>query len=106
MSTLTPSRPRRLLVMLAIASGILTAALVLSTLALVAVDGHPEGLLAAGVCATVPVMLRGAQRLLGLVQSARASRPSRRAKLKIRLTPVSVPTTTGEIRAPKGLALS
>ncbi len=92
--------------MLAIAPGILAAALVLATLVLVAVDGHPEGLLAVAVCATVPVMLRGARRLLELVQSARASRPSRRARLEIGLTPISVPPTTGEIRAPRVLALS
>jgi hypothetical protein len=104
LSTLTPSqpRPRRLLAMLAIALGVLAAALILATLVLVAVDGHPEGLLAAAVCATVPAMLWGTRRLLELVRSARASRPSRMARLEIKLEP----TSAQEIRGPRILALS
>lgn len=106
MSTLTPSRPRRLLAILAIAPGILAAAIVLATLILLAVDGHPEGLLAAAVGATVPVMLRGARHLLELARSARAARPSRWARLRIKLEPTSARPTTTEIRGPRILAPS
>lgn len=57
MSTFTPSRPGRLLAILACVSGILAASFVLATLVLLTVDGHPEGLLAAAVGAAVPVVL-------------------------------------------------
>jgi hypothetical protein len=109
LSTLTPSRPRRLLAILAIAPGILAASLILATLVLLAVDGHPEGLLAAAVAATVPVMLRGARHPLERARSARsarATRPSQRARLTIKLEPTSARPTTREIRGPRILAQS
>ena len=91
--------------MLAIAPGILAAALVIATLVLLAVDGHPEGLLAAAVCATVPVMLRGARRLLDLARPTGAE-PSDLASLTIALEPTSARPTTREIRGPRILAPS
>ncbi len=109
MSILTSPRPRRLLATLAIAPGILAAAVVLATLILLAVDGHPQGVLAAAVGATVPVMLRGARHLLELARlarSARAARPSRSARLTIELEPTSARPTTTEIRGPRILAPS
>jgi hypothetical protein len=109
LSTLTPSRPRCLLAILAIALGILAASLVLATLVLLAVDGHPEGVLAAAVGATVPVMLRGARHLLEFAlsaRSARAARPSHSARLRIKLEPTSARPTTTEIRGPRILAPS
>jgi hypothetical protein len=87
--TFTPPRPRRLLAILAFAPGILAGAAVLATLVLLAVDGHPEGLLAAGFGATVPVMLWWARRQLGLRRSARESRPTTNAELTIRREPTS-----------------
>jgi hypothetical protein len=92
--------------MLAIAPGILAAALVIATLVLLAADGHPEGLLAAAVCATVPVVLRGARHLLELVRPAGAAGPSDRARLTIALEPTSARPTTREIRGPRILAPS
>jgi hypothetical protein len=109
LSTLTPPRPRRLLAILAIALGILAASLVLATLVLLAVDGHPEGVLVAAVGATVPVMLRGVRHLLELARSARsarAARPSRSARLTIELEPTSARPWTTEIRGPRILAPS
>ena len=46
-----------------LALGVLAALLVLATLALVAVDGHPEGLLCVVAGAAVPALLWGAWRL-------------------------------------------
>ena len=89
LSTFTPSRPRRLLVILAFVPGILAASVVVATLVLLTVDGHPEGLLAAAFGAAVPVMLRYARRLLQLARAARESRPTRRAELTIRPEPTS-----------------
>jgi len=57
LSAFTPSRPWRLLALLACMPGILAALFVLATLALLAADGHPEGLLAAAVGAAIPVVL-------------------------------------------------
>jgi hypothetical protein len=106
LSTLTPSRPRRLPAILAIVPGILAASLVLATLVLLAVDGHPEGVLVSGVAATVPIMLRGARHLLEFARSARAARPSHSARLTIELEPTSARPTTREIRGPRILAPS
>jgi hypothetical protein len=109
LSTLAPPRRWRLLAIVTIALGILAASLVLATLVLLAVDGHPQGLLAAAVGATVPVMLRGAQHLLELARSgraARAARPSHSARLTIKLEPTSARPTTTEIRGPRILAPS
>jgi hypothetical protein len=112
LSTLTPSRPRRLLAILTITPGILAASVILATLVLLAVDGHPEGVLTAAVGATVPVMLRGARHLPELARSARSARsaraahPSHSARLTIKLEPTSARPTTTEIRGPRILAPS
>jgi hypothetical protein len=70
-------------VALACALGILAASPVLATLVLLAVDGHPEGLLVAVASGAVPVVLWGAWRLTQLahnwVRSALDSRPSRKS---------------------------
>ncbi len=63
MSARTPSRPGRLLVLLACVLGVLAVVVVFVTLFLVAVDGHPEGLLAACAGAAVPPALLGGWRL-------------------------------------------
>jgi hypothetical protein len=69
-------------VVLACVPGILAASLVLATLVLLAVDGHPEGVLAAVAGAAVPVVLWGAWRLIQLahirVRSAKDSLLSRK----------------------------
>ena len=88
LSTITPSRPGRLLVALACVLGILAASLVLATLVLLAVDGHPGGLLVAVASAAVPVVLWGAWRLEQLM---RIQKPTTMAKLDIRLESTSAP---------------
>jgi hypothetical protein len=89
LSTFTPSRPRRLLAILALAPGILAALAVLATLVLLTVDGHPEGLLAAACGAVVPVMLWYARRLLQFARAVRESRPTPEAELTISPVPTS-----------------
>jgi len=89
LSTFTPSRPRRLLAVLALAPGILAALAVLATLVLLTVDGHPEGLLAAACGAVVPVALWYARRLLQFARALRESRPTDQAELTIRPVPTS-----------------
>lgn len=79
LTTFTPSRPRRVLAVLACAPGILAAAFVLATLVLLALDGHPEGLLAAAAGAVIPVVLWGAWRLTQFVPSIRSITGSRLA---------------------------
>jgi hypothetical protein len=104
LSTLTSSR--RLLAALAIAPGFLAAVLVFITLVLLAMHGHPEGLLAAVVGAAVPVLIRRTRRLLRLTLPARVSPPSPSAELKISVTPTSARwPTTGVIDGPRVLAL-
>lgn len=67
LSTLTSWRPKRRLVLLLVCMpGVLAAVLVLTTLVLLAVDGHPEGLLAAVAGAAVPVVLWEGWRLVPL----------------------------------------
>lgn len=102
MSTFTPSRPRRLLAILALAPGILAALAVLATLVLLTVDGHPEGLLAAASGAVVPVVLWYARRLFQLARATRESRPTDQAELTIRPEPTSDVQwpPTGTIRYP------
>jgi hypothetical protein len=56
-------------VALACVLGILAASPVLATLVLLAVDGHPEGLLVAVASAAVPVVLWGAWRLIQLAHN-------------------------------------
>jgi len=63
LSAFTPSRPGRLLLLLACVLGFLAVAVVFVTVVLVAADGHPEGLLAACVGAAVPPALLGGWRL-------------------------------------------
>jgi len=89
LSTFTSSRPRRLLVILALAPGTMAALAILATLVLLTVDGHPEGLLAAACGAVVPVMLWYARRLFQLVRAVRESRPTDKAELTIRPVPTS-----------------
>jgi len=71
LSIFTPSRPRSRLALLACVPGIIAGVLVFATLVLLAVDGHPEGLLAAAAGAVVPVVLCGAWRLVPLAPSIR-----------------------------------
>jgi len=103
LSSATPSRPRRRLglLLLALVPGVLAAAFIVVTLVLIAMKGHPEGLLAIIVGVTIPVVLRGAGRLTRLVRarlhSAKDARPSNRAELNIELRSTSVrwpPTKT------------
>lgn len=63
MSSLVPTRRGHLLALLAYVLGFLAVVAVLVTLFLVAVDGHPEGLLAACVGAAVPLAILGGWRL-------------------------------------------
>jgi len=75
-----PSRPRRrlTLVVLALVPGVLAAAFVVVTLVLIAMKGHPEGLLAIIVGVAIPVVLRGAGRLARLARSSlRSAREAR-----------------------------
>lgn len=94
LSSATPSRPRRRLALLALVPGALAAAFVVATLVLIAMKGHPEGLLALIVGVAVPVVLRGAGHLVRLartrLRSARDARPSSRAQLRIELRSTSV----------------
>ena len=105
-----PSRSRRIGAILACALGIAAASFVLATLVLLAVDGHPEGLLAAAAGGAVPVVLWRAWRLIQLAhirfrlngighRSSDDQDPTRRAKLDIRLESTSAPSPpTGTIR--------
>ena len=74
--------------LLAFVPGILAAVLVIITLVLIAVKGHPEGLLTVIVGVAVPVVLWGAWRLARLagtrLRSARDVRPSSQADLDVR----------------------
>jgi hypothetical protein len=94
LSSATPSRPPRRLALLVLVPGALAAAFVVVTLVLIAMKGHPEGLLAIVVGVAVPVVLRGAgylvRRTRTRLRSARDARPSRRAELKIELRSTSV----------------
>lgn len=103
MSSATPSRPRRrlTLLLLALVPGVLAAAFVIVTLILIAMKGHPEGLLFIIVGVAVPVVLRAGGRLTRLVRtslrSARDARPSSQAELNIELRSTSIrwpPTKT------------
>jgi hypothetical protein len=109
LSTLMPSRPRRFLVILACVPGVLAAAAVLAMLVLLAVDGHPEGLLAAAAGGAVPAVLWGAWRLIQLAyirvrlhdesHGSDNQKPTPRAAIDIRLESTSTPSPpTGTIR--------
>lgn len=74
------SRSRRPLTILAYALGTLAALLVLATLVLLAVDGHPEGLFCLVAGAAVPVLLWGAGRLAQLAHSRLWSPGASRAR--------------------------
>lgn len=63
LSPFTSSRPGRLLAVAAWVLGFTAFSVVVGTLALLAADGHPEGLLAAGFGAVLPVVLWGVWRL-------------------------------------------
>ncbi len=87
---------------LACVPGILAASLVLATLVLLAVDGHPEGLLAAVAGAAVPAVLWGAWRLIQLahirVRSFKVARLSRVA-IRIRAIGSEAVAVGGHARA-------
>jgi hypothetical protein len=94
LSSATPSRPRRRLALLALVPGALATAFVVVTLVLIAMKGHPEGLLAIIAGVAVPVVLRGGGRLARLartrLRSARDAPPSSQAELEIELRSTSV----------------
>ena len=100
MRTFAPSLPRFLLAILICATGILSASLVLATLVLLAVDGHAQGLLVTGVGALIPVCLWETRRLTRFARARPRSRPSRRAKLGIKLKSTSArwPPTGEDLR--------
>jgi hypothetical protein len=95
LSAFVPSRRGHLLALLAYGLGLLAVVVVLVTLFLVAVDGHPEGLLAAGAGAAVPPALLGGWRLR---QRARAVDPAYDPEV----TPKAEVTITKEETAPLG----
>jgi len=81
-----PSRTVRPLEIVVWALGILAASPVLATLVLLAVDGHPEGLLCLAAGGAVPVLVRGARRSQILLWSFWAAREvSRLAELRVEL---------------------
>jgi hypothetical protein len=86
-STQSRPRPRYLLAILLCAPGLPAASLVLATVALLAVDGHVEGLLAVGAGALVPAVLWCAWRLIPLAlpgpRRANGAQPSAIAELTI-----------------------
>ena len=108
LSSLKPSRPRWRLALLAVVPGALAAAFVIVTLVLIAMKGHPEGLLTIIAGVAIPVVLRGTRQLARLARTslrpARDARPSSRAQLKIELRSTSVrwPPTGETITFPQG----
>jgi hypothetical protein len=95
LSSFVPSRRGHLLALLAYVLGSLAVVVVLVTLVLVAVDGHPEGLLAACVGAAVPSVLLAGWRSR---QAPRIIDPA----YDLEVTPMAEVTITKEETAPLG----